>query len=505
MIQIKRALISVSDKTGLDKLVETLAKKNVEIISTGGTAKYIESLGVKVVKIDDFTGFPEILSGRVKTLNPLIHGGLLAIRDDEEHQRQVAENNIKYIDLVCVNLYPFSATVAKPDCTIDEAIENIDIGGPSMIRSAAKNHKYAVVLTNPNQYDEFCDHFTKKNVTQELARKYAIAAFNLTAYYDSQISAYFNDLTGNPFPQNFTAGFMKVQDLRYGENPHQKAALYREYNTIGIPSARQIQGKELSYNNIMDADAAISIVREFSDPAVAIIKHANPCGAAIGGTIEEAYQKAYEADTVSAYGGIVATNRPITKELAEMMSKLFLEVIVAPEIEPEAAQILSSKQNLRILLCENNRYSRYEYKKVAGGLLVQDTDRIGICELTEKTGISDTTNRDDLNFAWIIAKHVKSNAIVVTKNGQTLGIGAGQMSRIESVNIALAKAGEKAKGAVLASDGYFPFSDNVEAAGKYGIKAIVQPGGSIRDPDVIAKSQELGIVHYFTGQRHFKH
>jgi phosphoribosylaminoimidazolecarboxamide formyltransferase/IMP cyclohydrolase len=255
----------------------------------------------------------------------------------------------------------------------------------------------------------------------------------------------------------------------------------------------------------MDADAAISIVREFSDPAVAIIKHANPCGAAIGGTIEEAYQKAYEADTVSAYGGIVATNRPITKELATMMSKLFLEVIVAPEIEPEAAQILSPKQNLRILICENNRYSRYEYKKVAGGLLVQDTDRIGICELTEKTGISDTTNRADLDFAWIIAKHVKSNAIVITKNGQTLGIGAGQMSRIESVNIALAKAGEKAKGAVLASDGFFPFSDNVEAAGKYGIKAIVQPGGSIRDPDVIAKSQELGITHYFTGQRHFKH
>lgn len=505
MIKIKRALISVSDKTGLDTLVQALDKKKVEIISTGGTAKYIESLGIKVVKIDDFTGFPEILSGRVKTLNPLIHGGLLAIRDNEEHQKQVEANKIRYIDLVCVNLYPFAQTVAKPDCTIEEAIENIDIGGPSMIRSAAKNHHDVVVLTDPNQYSEFCDHLDKNSITSELSRRYAIAAFNLTAYYDSQISAYFNELTGNPFPHNFTAGFTKVQDLRYGENPHQKAALYREYNTIGIPSVRQIQGKELSYNNIMDADAAISIVREFDEPAVAIIKHANPCGVAIAATIEEAYKKAYEADTVSAFGGIVATNRPIAKELAEMMSKLFLEVIVTPEITPEAAQILASKQNLRILLCETNRYSKYEYKKVAGGLLVQDTDRTGICAITEKTGLSDDTPKSDIDFAWIIAKHVKSNAIVVVKNGQTLGIGAGQMSRIESVNIALSRAGEKAKGAVLASDGYFPFSDNVEAAGKGGIKVIVQPGGSVRDPEVIAKSKELGIPHYFTGQRHFKH
>ena len=505
MIKIKRALISVSDKAGLDSLVQALDKKKVEIISTGGTAKYIESLGIKVVKIDDFTGFPEILSGRVKTLNPLIHGGLLAIRDNEEHQKQVEENKIRYIDLVCVNLYPFAQTVAKPDCTIEEAIENIDIGGPSMIRSVAKNHHDVVVLTDPGQYGEFCDHLDKNSITPELSRRYAIAAFNLTAYYDSQISAYFNELTGNPFPHNFTAGFTKVQDLRYGENPHQKAALYREYNTIGIPSARQIQGKELSYNNIMDADAAISIVREFDEPAVAIIKHANPCGAAIAPTIEEAYQKAYEADTVSAYGGIVATNRPITKELAEMMSKLFLEVIVTPEITPEAAQILASKQNLRILVCENNRYSKYEYKKVAGGLLVQDTDRTGICALTEKTGLADDTPTKDIDFAWIIAKHVKSNAIVVAKNGQTLGIGAGQMSRIESVNIAIARAGEKAKGAVLASDGFFPFFDNVESAGRGGIKVIVQPGGSVRDPEVIAKSKELGIPHYFTGHRHFKH
>lgn len=508
-----RALISVSDKRGVVDFARELKQLGWDIIATGGTMKALRDAGLEIINISDVTGFPEICEGRVKTLHPKVHGGLLGRRDSAEHMAQLAENGIETIEMVCVNLYPFEATIAKEGVTMAEAVENIDIGGPSMLRSAAKNFRDVTVVCDPDDYSRVLDELRAEGHTSEATRlQLSAKAYTHTAEYDSHIATYMRRAAG--LDEKLFLTFDIKQTLRYGENPHQKAAFYRAGEEVpySVAFARQLGGKELSYNNIQDANAALSIVREFEAPFCVGLKHMNPCGAAVGADLREAWTKAYEADKVSIYGGIVAMNRPLTGEVAEMMKPIFLEIVMASSFEPEALEILGKKKNLRLLEVnmDNARKPQLQYVGVTGGLLVQDSD-IETKEVTSDMCVTeakpDEAQLRDMNFGWKVVKHVKSNAIVVVKDGATVGVGAGQMNRVGSAEIALeqAKAAGVTEGLVLASDGFLPFGDTVELAARYGVTAIVQPGGSIRDEDSIKIANEKGIVMLFTGMRHFKH
>ncbi|PEY88633.1 bifunctional phosphoribosylaminoimidazolecarboxamide formyltransferase/inosine monophosphate cyclohydrolase [Bacillus cereus] len=509
----KRALVSVSDKTGVVEFVKGLLEQGIEVISTGGTKKLLEENGLQVIGISEVTGFPEIMDGRVKTLHPNIHGGLLAVRDNETHVTQMNELGIEPIDFVVVNLYPFKETIAKPDVTFADAIENIDIGGPTMIRSAAKNHKFVSVIVDPVDYDIVLAELKENGeVAEETKRKLAAKVFRHTAAYDALISNYLTEQMGEESPETLTVTFEKKQDLRYGENPHQKATFYKApfAATSSVAYAEQLHGKELSYNNINDADAALSIVKEFTEPAVVAVKHMNPCGVGVGTNIHEAYTRAYEADPVSIFGGIIAANREIDKATAEKLHEIFLEIVIAPSFSQEALEVLQSKKNLRLLTINIEKATSASKKltSVQGGLLVQEEDTLSLDEST----ISIPTKREpseqewkDLKLAWKVVKHVKSNAIVLAKDDMTIGVGAGQMNRVGSAKIAITQAGEKAQGSALASDAFFPMPDTLEAAAKAGITAIIQPGGSIRDEDSIKVADTYGIAMVFTGVRHFKH
>lgn len=508
-----KALISVSDKTGVVEFATALKEMGWEIIATGGTKKMLLESGLEVTGISEITGFPEICGGRVKTLHPKVHGALLGRRDVEDDMRQLAENGIGLIDLVCVNLYPFEATVAKPDVTLEDAIEHIDIGGPSMLRSAAKNCKSVTVVCEPEDYDTVIGEIRAGgNTTPETRLRLSAKAYTHTALYDSHIAEYMRRVAG--LPEKLFLAFDEVQPLRYGENPHQQAKFYRtarEYS-YSVATARQLQGKELSYNNIQDANAALEIVSEFEAPFCVGLKHMNPCGAAVGADVLDAWTRAYEADKVSIYGGIVAFNRPVTGEVALAMKPIFLEIVMAPGFTPEAMEVFSKKKNLRVLevKMEERGEKRPRYVGVTGGLLVQDADTECV-EITDAMCVTkrhpDARELADMDFGWKICKHVKSNAIVVVKDCATLGVGAGQMNRVGSASIALeeAKAAGATEGLVLCSDGFLPFDDTVEQASRYGVTAIVQPGGSIRDEDSIKKADEKGITMLFTGMRHFKH
>ncbi|WP_078408365.1 bifunctional phosphoribosylaminoimidazolecarboxamide formyltransferase/IMP cyclohydrolase [Priestia abyssalis] len=509
----KRALISVSDKNGILEFAQDLVKLGFEIISTGGTKKVLKENNVPVIGISEVTGFPEILDGRVKTLHPKIHGGLLALRANEDHQQQIAEHDITPIDLVVVNLYPFQQTIEKPDVTLADAIENIDIGGPSMLRSAAKNYQSVTVAVDPADYSVIVQELNENGtVSFETNQRLAAKVFRHTAAYDALIAEYLTNITGETSPEKLTVTFDKLQGLRYGENPHQQAAFYKKPLTQkgSIATTVQLHGKELSYNNINDANAALQIVKEFEGPAAVAVKHMNPCGVGVGTTIEEAYQKAYEADPTSIFGGIIAANREIDGATAAKMHEIFLEIIIAPSFTQEALDILTAKKNLRLLTIDFDQNEKRELQltSIKGGLLVQEEDTLGFedAEVTVPTKRQPTEQEwADLKLAWKVVKHVKSNAIVLAKDDMTIGVGAGQMNRVGAAQIAINQAGEKAQGAALGSDAFFPMSDTVEAAAKAGITAIIQPGGSIRDEDSIQKADEYGIAMVFTGMRHFKH
>ena len=504
----KRALISVSDKTNIVEFAKGLEKHGFEVISTGGTYTHLKNNGVSCISIEDVTHFPEILEGRVKTLHPKIHGGLLSKRGNELHNKHVAENNIEYIDLVCVNLYPFEATVKKEGVSEEEIIENIDIGGPSMLRSAAKNFNDVAVVTDINDYAKILEELEQGGITYETRRALAIKVFNTTASYDAAIANYFNK-KDKLVPERLTLSYNLQDSLRYGENPHQKAYHYVQDNneSYALQNAVQLHGKEMSYNNIQDASAALDILSEFEETTCVAVKHMNPCGVATGNSVFEAYSRAYEADPVSIFGGIVAVNGKVDKETAEKMHSIFLEIILATDYDEEALEILTKKKNLRIYkLSEKNNNHEQQIKSVRGGILVQDFNEKLADEyesVTEKK--VDETQQKDIEFGLKVVKHVKSNAIVVVKNGQTLGIGAGQMNRVGSCKIALEQAGEKARGAVLASDAFFPMRDSADFAADYGIAAIVQPGGSIRDQESIVACNEKGVAMVFSKIRHFKH
>ncbi|WP_027417432.1 bifunctional phosphoribosylaminoimidazolecarboxamide formyltransferase/IMP cyclohydrolase [Aneurinibacillus terranovensis] len=513
MSVIKRALISVSDKTGVVEFARELEKLGVEIISTGGTSALLKEAGVNVIGISEVTGFPEILDGRVKTLHPNIHGGLLAVRTSEKHQQQLAEHHITPIDLVVVNLYPFKETISKPNVAFEDAIENIDIGGPTMLRSAAKNHAFVTVVVDAADYGRVIEEIKSGNIREETNRKLAAKVFRHTAAYDALISQYLSEQVDEEMPETYTVTYEKVQDLRYGENPHQEAAFYRAPLAPkgNIATAKQLHGKELSYNNINDGNAALGIVKEFSEPAVVAVKHTNPCGVGTGATIFEAFQKAYESDPVSIFGGIIAANRTIDKDTALALKEIFLEIIMAPDFTDEALEILQSKKNLRLLeLGEVKAKDSVEWKMatVEGGMLIQSEDAKQVTEhdlevVTDRKPTPEEVKQ--LLFAWKIVKHVKSNAIVLCKDHMTIGVGAGQMNRVGSARIAIEQAGDKAKGSVMASDAFFPMPDTLEEAVKAGVTAIIQPGGSIRDEDSIKVANEYGIAMVFTGVRHFKH
>lgn len=539
MVKIKRALISVSDKTDLEGLAKALDKFGVEIISTGGTAKAIRGLGIKVKDVSEYTGFPEMLDGRVKTLHPKIHGGLLALRNNKEHMDTVKAHGIGFIDMVVVNLYPFEKTVAKPGVKLEEAIENIDIGGPSMLRSAAKNHKSVCVVCDPSDYGRVTAEMEKTggSVSEELLTELGKKVFAKTAAYDAAIHNYLTihdsarslpegraelPQTGqatngvSQFPPTLNLNFKKLQDLRYGENPHQKAAFYKDEAAggSGIANAIQLHGKELSFNNIIDLNAALEIVKEFGDPAATIIKHTNPCGTATAPDLKTAYLDALDCDRLSAFGSIVGFNRIVDADLASVILKEadFVECIIAPSYEPKALEALKAKKNLRLLevkkFGDKDSGPDKDIKKVVGGILVQDRDTASISESDLKivTKIKPTKEEmKSLLFGWIVAKHVKSNSIVLSQGTKTVGVGAGQMSRVDSVMIASRKAGARSKGSTLASDAFFPKEDGVEQAAMAGVKAIIQPGGSIRDKEVIAMADKMGIAMVFTEVRHFKH
>ena len=504
----KRALISVSDKTNIVEFAKGLEKHGFEVISTGGTYTHLKNNGVSCISIEDVTHFPEILEGRVKTLHPKIHGGLLSKRGNELHNKHVAENNIEYIDLVCVNLYPFEATVKKEGVSEEEIIENIDIGGPSMLRSAAKNFNDVAVVTDINDYVKILEELEQGGISYETRRALAIKVFNTTASYDAAIANYFNK-KDNLVPEKLTLSYKLQDSLRYGENPHQKAYHYVQDNneSYALQNAEQLHGKEMSYNNIQDASAALDILSEFDETTCVAVKHMNPCGVATGSSVFEAYSRAYEADPVSIFGGIVAVNGKVDKETAEKMHSIFLEIILATDYDEEALEILTKKKNLRIYkLSEKNNNHEQQIKSVRGGILVQGfNDKLAdeYESVTEKK--VDESQQRDIEFGLKVVKHVKSNAIVVVKDGQTLGIGAGQMNRVGSCKIALEQAGEKAKGAVLASDAFFPMRDSADIAADYGIAAIVQPGGSIRDQESIDACNEKGVAMVFSKIRHFKH
>jgi phosphoribosylaminoimidazolecarboxamide formyltransferase / IMP cyclohydrolase len=509
----KRALISVSDKNGITEFARELVSLGFELISTGGTKKALQEQGIPVMSVSDVTGFPEILEGRVKTLNPFIHGGLLSKHDNPDHLKQLDEHGIQPIQLVCVNLYPFQQTIAKPDVTVADAIENIDIGGPSMLRASAKNHQYLTVVVDPADYATVIEEFKAEGATTlETRRKLAAKVFRHTAAYDALIAEYMTNLAQEETPETLTVTYDLKQTLRYGENPHQKAAFYRKPlgSTFSIANAVQLHGKELSYNNINDADAALQIVKEFTEPAAVAVKHMNPCGVGTGQTGFEAFTKAFAADPVSIFGGIIAFNREVDAETAGKLHEIFLEIIIAPSFSEEALAILTGKKNLRLLTIPFNDVKKPELKMttIEGGLLVQEQDRYTLedATITVPTKRQPTDEEwEALKLGWKVVKHVKSNAIVVTSKDMTLGVGAGQMNRVGSAEIALKQAGEKAEGAALASDAFFPMDDTVEAAAKAGITAIIQPGGSIKDADSIKKADEYGIAMVFTGVRHFKH
>lgn len=512
------ALLSVSDKAGIVEFAQQLVSDfGFDIISSGGTAKTLKDAGIPVTKVSDYTGSPEILGGRVKTLHPKIHGGILARKDLPEHLTDLEANGIRGIDLVVVNLYPFEQTIAKPDVSLEDAIEQIDIGGPAMVRASAKNHAHLTILTNPNQYDRYLEEFKTQNGTISLKfrQQAALAAFQHTAAYDTAISTYLAaQITEDPnaMPQRFGRSGTQLQPLRYGENPHQSAAWYQTGATpTGWAAATQLQGKELSYNNLVDLEAARRIIAEFmdADPTATIVKHTNPCGSAMGATIVEAYTKAFNADSTSAFGGIVALNRPIDAATATELTKTFLECVVAPGCDDEAKAILAKKANVRVLVLPDLLSgSEHIVKDIAGGFLVQaaDTQAIDPEAWQVVTDLKPSpAELQEMLFAWKICKHVKSNAIVITKDRTTLGVGAGQMNRIGSAKIAIEQASHKIQGAVLASDGFFPFDDSVRSAAAAGIKLLVQPGGSMRDADSIAAANELGVVMIMTGVRHFMH
>ena len=509
----KRALVSVSDKTGLVAFVQGLQNAGWEIIATGGTQKLLENSGVKTIGISDVTGFPEICDGRVKTLHPKVHGGLLARRDEPSHLQALEENGIEFIDLVCVNLYPFRQTIAKEGVSMADAIENIDIGGPSMLRSAAKNYSDVTVVCDPADYDAILAEINATgNTTVETRLQLSAKAYTHTAQYDACIATYMREKAG--LNEKLFLEFDLKQGLRYGENPHQSAKFYATTTetAFSLASGKQLQGKEMSYNNIQDANAALNIARDFQKPFCVALKHMNPCGAAVAETIEEAWQKAYEADTVSIYGGIVICNRTITKEIALGMKPIFLEIVIAPDFTEEAMEIFATKKNLRVIQVDMTPSNEpiNQYVSVNGGLLVQHLDtqiETIAAEMCATKVKPDAATLEDMQFGWNIVKHVKSNAIVVVKNGQTLGVGAGQMNRVGSAEIAMkqAHAAGVTEGLILASDGFLPFDDTVALAAQYGVTAIVQPGGSIRDNDCVVKADELGICMLMTGTRHFKH
>jgi len=503
-MKITRALISVSDKSGIAEFAEFLHSKGVELVSTGGTAKLLREKGMEVKDVSEITNFPEMLDGRVKTLHPAVHGGILYVRGNDEHEKTIEEHKIGAIDLVVVNLYPFEQTVAKgaPD---DVIIENIDIGGPSMLRSAAKNFASVTVICDPADLEAVTKEIEKSGGTTPETRRYlAGKVFERTAKYDAAIAKYFHP--------DFSPGFKtKIMDLKYGENPHQSAELYKAEKEISpsVVTAKQLQGKQMGYCNILDADAALNLVLEFDDPAAVIIKHATPCGTAIGKNIEEAFQKALECDPLSAFGGIVALNCAPSKELAEEMNKTFFEVIIAPEFPEEAKEVYSKKQNLRLLETGAMRklLKTFLFRSVTGGFLRQDNDDIDLTrdDLKMVVGSPNPNEIDDLLFAWKVCKHVKSNAIVLVKNGQTVGLGGGQTSRVGAAKIAIEQAGEKAKGAIAASDAFFPFPDGVEQLAKAGVSSIIQPGGSKNDEAVFETAKKLGVNMVLTGVRAFKH
>jgi phosphoribosylaminoimidazolecarboxamide formyltransferase/IMP cyclohydrolase len=518
-LPIKRALVSVSDKTGIVEFAQALAAQGVEILSTGGTYKLLQENGVAAVEVSDYTGFPEMMDGRVKTLHPKVHGGILARRGQDD--AVMAEHGINAIDMVVVNLYPFEKTVANPDCSLEDAIENIDIGGPTMVRAAAKNNAFVNIVVNASDYDAILAEMQANNGCTSQATRFdlAIKAYEHTAAYDGAIANYFGKKVpgGNEhFARTFNAQFIKAQDMRYGENSHQNSAFYVEKNPAAgsIATAEQLQGKELSYNNIADTDAALECVKQFDEPACVIVKHANPCGVAIADTILKAYDLAFETDTESAFGGIIAFNRELDAETAKTIcDRQFVEVIIAPSISAEAKAAVAEKKNVRLLECGQwgAPQADYDLKRVNGGLLVQDRD-LGVITAADLKIVSKRQPTEaeirDLLFTWKVAKFVKSNAIVYGNAGRTIGVGAGQMSRVNSARIAGIKAehaGLEVKGSVMASDAFFPFRDGIDNAAKAGISCVIQPGGSIRDDEVIAAADEAGMAMVFTGMRHFRH
>ena len=511
----KRALISVSDKTGILEFAKKLNDLGYEILSTGGTAKAISDGGVPVTKISEVTGFPEILDGRVKTLHPKIHGGLLAMKDNPKHMEEIKTHDITPIDIVAINLYPFRATIEKPDVTLDEAIENIDIGGPAMLRASAKNYKNVAVIINPSDYDVVLQELENRGeVSLETKLKLSYKVFSHTAHYDALIQEYLRLQVGEDFlSEKLVIPYEKAQDMRYGENPHQRATFYKEIkgHNVSLAMAKQIHGKELSFNNINDANGALELLLEFDQTAVIAVKHANTCGVATGSSVYEAYIKAYQCDPVSIFGGIVAFNREVDKKTAEELNKIFVEIVLAPSYEKEALEVLKSKKNIRIMeinLKEDSNKPLIDLKKVRGGLLVQDFDAIDYIEKDLKV----VTNREpstqeweDLKLAWKVVKHVKSNAIVLTKDGMTVGIGPGQVNRIWATENAIRQAGDLSKGSALASDAFFPFPDVVQSAAKAGVTAIIHPGGSLKDQDSVDEADKNNIAMVLTGIRHFKH
>ena len=524
-LPVRRALISVSDKTGIVDFARELTAQGVEILSTGGTYKLLCEQGIKAVEVADYTGFPEMMDGRVKTLHPKIHGGILGRRDLDGDV--MAQHGIQPIDMVVVNLYPFAATVAKPGCTLPDAIENIDIGGPTMVRSAAKNHKDVAIVVNASDYDSIVEALKSGGLTYAQRFDLALKAFEHTAAYDGMIANYLGTIEQTrdtlstedraTFPRTFNSQFIKVQDMRYGENPHQAAAFYKEAAPAeaSIATATQLQGKELSYNNVADTDAALECVKSFTKPACVIVKHANPCGVAIGADILQAYDLAFATDPTSAFGGIIAFNRELDAATAKaIVDRQFVEVIIAPSVAPEAVEIVAAKKNVRLLACgefDGERAQTMDYKRVTGGLLVQDRD-LGMVAMEDVKVVTERQPTEqelnDLLFAWEVAKYVKSNAIVYAKAGRTIGVGAGQMSRVYSAKIAGIKAADEnleVKGSVMASDAFFPFRDGIDAAAEAGITAVIQPGGSMRDQEVIDAANEHGIAMVFTGMRHFRH
>ena len=514
---IQRALISVSNKSGLVEFCRSLTEEfNVEIISTGGTLKALEEASISAVEISQFTNFPEMMDGRVKTLHPKVHGGILARR--EQDQGIMKENNILAIDLVVVNLYPFKETISKPDVSLEEAIENIDIGGPSMVRSAAKNNKYVGVVVEPEDYPLILKEMksNRGSLSQEMRSSLATKAFNHTANYDTVISGYLSSLTEQDFPNRIFAKFQKKEVMRYGENPHQKAAFYVDETKQGngLGNAIQLQGKQLSYNNIADTDAALECVKSFEEPTCVIIKHANPCGVATDVDITEAYKKAFDADSTSAFGGIIALNRKLEEKTAQqIIDNQFVEVIIAPGVSSSAQKILNTKENIRVLEMESmdKLSSGFKFLSVTDGLLIQEIDNGSISAKDLKIVSSREPTEEEVQdclFAWKVCKFVKSNAIVYAKNNQTVGVGAGQMSRIDSAQIAASKAKEsgfKTKGCAMASDAFFPFRDGIDVAASMGISSIIQPGGSIRDDEIIEAANEANMAMIFTGMRHFRH